>query len=261
MKYEPQISPYERIGRRGPGPSKAVSDALVYLYGFSLIELMVAMVVALFLLLGMSTIFVSTRQTYSVQTGMAQLQDNERVAMSIVANIIQSAGYFTNPTTTTAAVALPASGNYLANGQPIFGADGASASVPDSVQVRYQTAPNDGVMNCQGGTNGTGSNHIYDNLFSINGNGVLQCQVIDNGTLLATQPLVSGVSNFKVYYSVASATAPTLQYMTATGVAASGNWPNVKAVRIDWTFTNPSAKQPGQPATIKTFTQVIQLFN
>src|SRR5689334_16218299 len=65
--------------------------------GYSLIELMIAIAVALFLLAGILLIEEGTHQTSLNQTGLAQLQDEERVAMSIISNVIQLAGYYPTP--------------------------------------------------------------------------------------------------------------------------------------------------------------------
>src|ERR1700761_1825648 len=65
--------------------------------GYSLVEVMVALAVALFLLAGTLAIVQRTKSTYSAQTALAQLQDNERVAMGLITDAIQSAGYYPNP--------------------------------------------------------------------------------------------------------------------------------------------------------------------
>ena len=69
--------------------------------GFSLVELMIAMLIALFLLGGLITLVMGTRQTNSTQSQLSQLQDNERIAMTLIGNVVQKAGYFPNPTTQT----------------------------------------------------------------------------------------------------------------------------------------------------------------
>jgi len=58
--------------------------------GFTLVELMVAITVALFLLGGLFATVQSTRRTYGNQNLMAQLQDNERLAMTMLSTAIES---------------------------------------------------------------------------------------------------------------------------------------------------------------------------
>ena len=66
--------------------------------GFSLVELAVAMTVALFLLGGLLTVLQNMRRAQTTQTGLSQLQDNQRIAMTLLNNVLQSAGYFPDPT-------------------------------------------------------------------------------------------------------------------------------------------------------------------
>ena len=62
--------------------------------GFTLIEILVALFVGLFLLGGLFTILQTTRRTSSNQTGLTQLQDEQRMAMSMLNDVVQNAGYF-----------------------------------------------------------------------------------------------------------------------------------------------------------------------
>ncbi len=126
MKYESQTLAY------GNGAQIAAQRHCTFRHqhGFALVEMMIAMAIAIFLLLGLGAILYSTHETYSAQTGLSQLQDNERVAMSIVANTIQSAGYFTNPTVQTAAGVFLASPPYGAP-QVINGWGSGSRGTPD----------------------------------------------------------------------------------------------------------------------------------
>jgi type IV pilus assembly protein PilW len=220
--------------------------------GIGLVEIMVSMVIALFLLLGIGTIFITTRSTYGDQQGLSTLQDNERLAMFMLTNVIQAGGYFPNPLTSTAAASLPVTAPYVVAGQAVSGTVGGA--VPDTVRARFVTAPNDGIENCNGGTNTTGANVIYDNVFDISGN-TLRCAV-NGGT---PQPLVSGVSNMQVLYGVDTTNSGSAtQYFQASAVP---NWNNVKSVRIALTFVNPLAGQTGQPNTLPPFVKIVPVMN
>lgn len=61
--------------------------------GFSLVELMVAIVVGLILVAGVIELFVNNKQMYRVQDAKARMQENGRYAMQILADNILSAGY------------------------------------------------------------------------------------------------------------------------------------------------------------------------
>ncbi len=61
--------------------------------GLSLIELMIASVIGLFILAGAVTIFSSNSSSSSMSNGMARLQDSGRVALDIISNSVRMAGY------------------------------------------------------------------------------------------------------------------------------------------------------------------------
>jgi len=225
--------------------------------GVTLIELLVSMGIAMFLLGGLLVIVQNTRSTFGSQNQLAQLQDSERLAMSLVGDVIQSAGYFPDPTTNTAASAMPADALFPVAGQPLVGAHQAAAP-HDAIAVRYMTANNDGVINCTGGTNTSGANQLYENLFAIDANGNLVCSLNGNPPqILIAGPIVNGVqlpaiTDLQVYYGVQTNTAlgngAVDSYLKANEMTAA-NWGNVIAVKIILFFTNPLAAQAGQPAT------------
>ena len=219
--------------------------------GIGLVEIMVSMVIALFLLLGIGTIFITTRSTYGDQQGLSNLQDNERLAMFMLTNVIQTGGYFPDPLTTTATASLPVTAPYVVAGQAVSGTEGGAA--PDTVRARFVTASGDGIGSCNGGANTSGANVLVDNVFDISGN-TLRCAV--NGA--NPQPLVTGVSDMQVLYGVdTTSSGSATAYVNAGAVA---NWNNVKSVRITLTFLNPLAAQAGQPATVG-FTKIVPVMN
>jgi len=84
--------------------------------GYTLIEMLVALLIGLFLLGGLFTLEYGTRRTSSNQTALAQLQDNQRFAMSLLNDVIQAAGYFPNPTPYTAQATMPVAGAFVVSG-------------------------------------------------------------------------------------------------------------------------------------------------
>ena len=62
--------------------------------GFGLIELMIAMALGLLLVLGMTQVFLSARQTSLAQSASAQLQEDARYVLSKIAQEIRMAGMF-----------------------------------------------------------------------------------------------------------------------------------------------------------------------
>lgn len=61
--------------------------------GFSLIELMVAITIGLFILGGLVAIMVNSRKNYEVQDYSARLQENARFAMDFLSHDLRMAGY------------------------------------------------------------------------------------------------------------------------------------------------------------------------
>lgn len=61
--------------------------------GFSLVELMVAMLIGLLLLLGVSSTFMANKRVYKDQEAMSRLQENIRFAVGLLIKDINMAGY------------------------------------------------------------------------------------------------------------------------------------------------------------------------
>jgi type IV pilus assembly protein PilW len=64
------------------------------MHGFSLIELMVAMVIGLIILAAISTVLVNSNKAYNTTDSMARLQENARFAMQFIGTDLRRAGYF-----------------------------------------------------------------------------------------------------------------------------------------------------------------------
>jgi len=234
--------------------------------GYSLIEILVALLVALFLLAGLGTMVAGTRKTSTNQTSLAQLQDEERLAMSMLNDVIQTAGYFDTNTYWTAAAAFPtavttsgtSTAATLAAGQFIGGAH-TSITTPDTIAVRYGTSGTDGVINCNGGTATAAA--TYTNFFFVNTTTTpyqLQCSTDANAADAVT--LVNNVVNLQIWYGVSTTagTANVDTYMTAAQVATATDWTHVTSVKVTLTFNNPLYGQPGQ-AQYAFFTRIITL--
>ena len=61
--------------------------------GFTLIEIMLALVIGLLLMVGILQIFISTKATYRVEDALARLQENGRFAINFIAKDLRMAGY------------------------------------------------------------------------------------------------------------------------------------------------------------------------
>jgi type IV pilus assembly protein PilW len=231
--------------------------------GFTLVELMITITIAVFLLGGLVRIVQNVRQTYTNQQSLAQLQDGQRFAMTVITDVVQAAGYYPTgvPPTWTAATSLPVVAPFTTAGQPLFGTHPGGAT-PDQLRVRYRTALNDAVILCDGSTNTTsGPDKAFTNWFTVVPPagavpGQLWCTVDNNGSVAAPGVvLVQGIQNMVIYYGVKRNIPLTVDYNVDTYVTAdlmsATDWMNVTSVKVQLTFTNPLAGQTTtQPPTI-----------
>src|SRR5271156_2304395 len=88
--------------------------------GLTLIEILIALLIGVFILGALLTIVQANREVFGNQTQLAQLQDSERIAMTLMTDVIQSAGDFPNPAT-NAAGGSPPPPPPLVSGQAIYG--------------------------------------------------------------------------------------------------------------------------------------------
>ena len=239
--------------------------------GIGLVELMVALTIAMFLTLGLGLFFYNMSQVAknvqglpgSSNQGLSGLQDSERMAMIFLGNAVESAGYYSFPTTSLAPAsvmlgfALPASGSFGA-GQAVSGTSGAVAGT-DTLSIRF-TGNGTAGQGCAGNAD---KNVMYTDTYSVTNN-ILTCT--ENG---ATYNLVNGISGLTVLYGIGStANAPATgatagvasvnTYVPASSVGS--NWRLVKTVQVSLNFVNPLAGQPNQPA-ILTFSGIFPVMN
>lgn len=62
--------------------------------GFSLVELMVALVITLILLAGIGQIFLSSKKSFNIQNSLARIQENGRYALEVLKQDLRRAGYW-----------------------------------------------------------------------------------------------------------------------------------------------------------------------
>jgi type IV pilus assembly protein PilW len=239
------------------------------------VEVLVALTIALFLLGGTLTIVQHTRSTYTAQNQLAQLQDNERMAMGLIADVIQSAGYYPNPHTFTDAQTL-VSPSFAAPGAPNIAAAPTppiAGALGDTITVRYATAPLDNVFNCRGDQYaGAGPFETWENTFSVVSlppvQGIpqyqLQCTLWSLSTKASVStPLISGVQNLAIQYGVnttGSSAGSCADMYKATAAMLPVDWGNICSVKVTLTFPNPLNPPKGTRPTL-TFTRVIAVMN
>jgi type IV pilus assembly protein PilW len=127
--------------------------------GVSLVEIMIGLTIGLFLLMGLSNLFVQSRGTYAYQQAQAGQQTNERLSTAILTTELQQAGYsdMTAIRILDRTAMFPATGLFGA-GEGITGTE-ATATVmvngvglqdfpSDTLRIRYWDGP--GIVDCVG---------------------------------------------------------------------------------------------------------------
>ena len=243
---------------------------------------MIALLISVFLLGALLTIVQANKQVFVGQNLAAQLQDNERMAMTMMADVIESAGYYTNPAQNGEPFTAPAAPWILAGagaapwvpGQFISGTYNAAAP-GDTISVLTWTntgpapagSPSDvNILNCSGAGNATGGILPVVETFQVvvgAAGSQLVCWMNGFQYQLVGDANVK-VTNLSVLYGVkanaAAAGNNVDTYMNAAQVTAAALWGSVISVQVTLTFTNP-ANATGQGAPTVSIQRVIGLMN
>lgn len=99
-----------------------------YQTGFSLIEIMIALLIGAFLLGGVLQIFMGSKQTYKMQENLSRLQENGRLAMDFLANDIRMVGYQGCPSLRRVTPNVIAGIPILTENTFVFGAENIAAN-------------------------------------------------------------------------------------------------------------------------------------
>jgi type IV pilus assembly protein PilW len=240
--------------------------------GYTLTEVMVAITLAVFLLMGLFSILQQTRNASNETTGLSQLQDDERVAMTILTDTIQQAGYTPTPSGTDQGLFAPDSPVFDQQGQLFIAGPGAVAG--ERLTLRYVLDLNDTALTCLGTLN-TGPKKVFKEIFEINTfNGSPQALACSSDDGVAEQPLVYNVVNLTFQFAVNTTSAvaatlpnavgPNTETTNNTGVdtdfgcpadtyiptahMSPNDWTNVCAVKVSIVFINPLYQPAGQPS-------------
>ncbi|TVR63422.1 MAG: prepilin-type N-terminal cleavage/methylation domain-containing protein [Candidatus Competibacteraceae bacterium] len=192
--------------------------------GFSLIEILLSLVLGLIVLAGIMQVYLSNQQTTRYLRGMANVQENGRFAVDLLARNLRMAGY-DDPDTALDPVAAFAPTAPDTSG--LFGIDGASGA-PDTLITRFEGGNN--IRDCLG--NLVAASTAVQNTFTVDAaTEELVCATRHSGSMtITTQPLATGIENLRVWYGEdTDGDLVANRYVTASGV---GNWANVISLRM-----------------------------
>jgi len=261
-----------RSSMRRPRPGEA---------GFTIVEMMVAMAISLVVVIGFAATFVNMKRTFNNQNELSQLQDNERLASLILTSSLDEAGYFPTGANPAAVPKVPPQivdrssiatstdpvGGKLSAPNYLLGTTGDATATPpvlESISTAYISAPGDGLLSCQGGSNAGTTNITIRNVFYVQ-NGALGCAVY-NGTSMtptpgaAFAPLITGVQSMSVLYGVDTDGDKNIDSYFLAKDMTPAYWDKVKNVQVTLNFINPNAKIDVNKPTIP-MVQVINVMN
>lgn len=217
--------------------------------GLTLIEIMVALVISLFLLAGLLQLFIGTRQSARIQENLSRVQENGRYAINYLGRVIRLAGYRSKET-----IKQGDSFEERFNISPIQDnvskLSDSDSKMPTIIFEGENTGEGE-VRDClnQLITSLPGAPVIASNTIKINTtDSTLQCQTSTN-----TQPIVDGVEDIYVLYGEntdGDLLGVADRYVSGPIVS---DWKKVVSVRISLllrTSENNLAESP-QPYTFK----------
>ncbi len=222
--------------------------------GFSLVELLIAMTIGLFLLAGIATSYLSSKKGSVISDQVSVLEDNGRLALEVIGNVVEHAGY------TPPAHTMPLLNNIISNTTDIVAGNckssGSSIVAPglftsarmtnnnsagDTLSLVYY-GDNNLFRDCGGNelpadcripdpsapASGVDINaaKIYSAFF-LNGN-ELQC-VGSRGS--SAQTIADGIENIQFLYGVKTGNDNSVErYVNASQMA--GLWNNVVSIQV-----------------------------
>lgn len=131
-------------------------------YGFSLVELLIAIAIGGILLASICQVFITQNQSYNVQAAVAEMQQNARAAMDMMTRELRMAGY--DPAGSSGAGMVSIAANSVSFTQDLNG-DGDTADADESVTYSLYTDANG--IQCAGRNTGGGNQPLASNIQSL----------------------------------------------------------------------------------------------
>lgn len=219
--------------------------------GLSLVELLIAMLIGVFLLAGISSSYVNSKNSSVQRDQLSLVEDNGRLVLEVISRAIEHTGY-----TPVNAGVLPT--QFITNGADVVAhacPDGSQNVIDTSIfPITADIATGDslGVIfhgddklfsDCTGGVLPAGcrlnppplnnaipeSSRIYNSFFVDNATTTFRCAGSRNGT---AQVIAEGVENIQYLYGVDTTGSDNLvdRYVNATD--AAGLWNSVVSVQV-----------------------------
>lgn len=184
--------------------------------GFSLVELMVSVAIALVLMIALMQLLLGTMQVDRTTSDIARMQESGRNALELIGRAIRQAGARSNV-------------NALFAGTAVNGTKGLNGA-PDTITLQYE-AQDLGEMSCTGAPAAAGTMMTY--LFAVNAAAsppTLTC----NGTVV-----VDNIESIQISYGIDASKSGSIASYTSSPTAVE--FGQVAAVRIVLVVKGPSS--------------------
>lgn len=237
--------------------------------GFSILELLIAMFIGLFLLVGITSSYVSSKKSSIARDQYSILEDNGRLALEVMARTIQHTGYVSNKylyledkfLTSPVVTEGCGGGDQSVVNPAIFPANSMTDNIQgDSIGVVYlgdssitQDCSGGGIAdNCQADSVITSANtdsaRIYNTFYLDYTSYELRCAGSRRNDV---EVIAEGIENIQFLYGVDTIGNDGLvdRYMNAADVAAPDQWNSVVSIQVavlvrslKWVKRTPESK-------------------
>ncbi|MES9904908.1 MAG: PilW family protein [Sedimenticola sp.] len=202
-----------------PGPTLSHSG------GFTLVELMIAMFLSLFLMGGVIQLFIQSKTTYTLQEGVARAQESGRISLHLIENHLRRAAYPLD--------ALPMINGFSRDqvgSTPAF-ASGHTTPLDNALVIQYQS-PAGGMNDCSGRT--IAADEFVAMNYLISGGDLICESATTESATLGSATLVNGVSSLALSYGVDSDGdgAANGAYKAVADITTTDDWESVVAVQV-----------------------------
>lgn len=184
--------------------------------GFTLVELMIAVVLGLLVIAGGVSMYLGSKQGYRLANGLSLMQATGRATLDLLAREIMISGYPQE--------------DAIDSFVPAYSADGGG-SVSDTFTVHYRST-----TDCLGNVTpvyANGEQYARNQYFVQNDNLVCQPRAEDGSASGSADTVVAGIENLQILFGEDTVTADGVtnatRYVSAGNVT---NWDNVVSARI-----------------------------
>jgi len=200
--------------------------------GFTLVELMVAMLIGLFVVGGVTKIFMDSRMTDRLRGGMSEVANNARIGMGILAADIARAGFTESPLQDIATFLTATDQDATGSDQIVVSYESDRDCLGNATPVATpRVAENRYFLQLQDGSTDPADEHPSSK--SVPDANLWQLYCEGNGSPGNPQPLLSGIESMQFLYGVDSDSDGVADsFDTADYVTSQDAWKQVVAVRI-----------------------------